>query len=101
MDLELAAWRTHWQASQTLDAAMLRLDLRRLVDRKRRNMTLALAGQLLFGVALLTFSAWFASTRPTLEGILWAGVIWAGSLFAAGFAVWNKAGTWKALSQSN
>jgi hypothetical protein len=101
MDLELAAWRTDWQASQTLDAAMLRLDLRRLVDRKRRNMALALFGQLLFGAAMLAFSAWFASTRPTLEWILWAAVIWAGTFFALGFAVWNKAGTWKALSQSN
>ena len=101
MDLELAAWRTDWQAPQTSDAAMLRLDLRRLVERKRRNMALGLAGQLLFGVAMLAFSAWFASTRPTLEWILWAAVIWAGTFFAAGFAVWNKAGTWKALSQSN
>jgi drug/metabolite transporter (DMT)-like permease len=101
MDMELAVWRTDWQAPRTSDAAMLRLDLRRLVDRKRRNMALALFGQLLFGAAMLAFSAWFASTRPTLEWILWAAVIWAGTFFAAGFAVWNKAGTWKALSQSN
>jgi hypothetical protein len=101
MDLELAAWRTDWQAPQTSDAAMLRLDLRRLVERKRRNMALAVVGQLLFGAVMLAFSAWFASTRPTLEWILWAAVIWAGTFFAAGFAVWNKAGTWKALSQSN
>ena len=101
MDLELAAWRTDWQAPQTSDAAMLRLDLRRLVERKRRNMALGLFGQLLFGAVLLAFSAWFASTRPTLEWILWAAVIWAGTFFAAGFAVWNKAGTWKAWSQSN
>ncbi len=101
MDLELAAWRTDWQAPRPSDAVMLRLDLRRLVERKRRNMALALFGQLLFGAAMLAFSAWFASTRPTLEWILWAAVIWAGTFFAAGFAVWNKAGTWKALSQSN
>jgi hypothetical protein len=36
-----------------------------------------------------------------LEWILWAAVIWAGTFFAAGFKVWNKAGTWKALQQSN
>ena len=36
-----------------------------------------------------------------MEWILWAAVIWAGTFFAAGFAVWNKSGTWKALSQSN
>ncbi len=101
MDLELAAWRTDWQAPQTSDAAMLHLDLRRLVDRKRRNMALGLFGQLLFGVLMLAFSAWFASNRPTLEWILWAAVIWAGTFFAAGFAVWNKGGTWKAWSQSN
>jgi hypothetical protein len=101
MDLELAAWRTDWHAPQTSDAAMLRLDLRRLVERKRRNMALGLFGQLLAGAIMLAFSAWFASARPTLEWILWAAVIWAGTFFAAGFAVWNKTGTWKALSQSN
>jgi hypothetical protein len=101
MDLELATWRTDWQAPQTSDAAMLRLDLRQLVERKRRNMALGLFGQLLFGALMLAFSAWFASARPTLEWILWATVIWAGTFFAAGFAVWNKAGTWKALSKSN
>jgi len=101
MDLELAAWRTDWAAHSPADAAMLRLDLRRLVERERRNMALGLCGQLLVGAVLLVFSAWFVSTRPTLEWILWAAVIWVGTLFAAGFAVWNKAGTWKALSQSN
>lgn len=101
MDLELSAWRTDWVAQQPSDNAMLRLDLRRLVERKRRKMGLALSGQLLFGAVMLAFSAWFASTRPTLEWILWAAVIWAGTFFAAGFAVWNKAGTWKAMSQSN
>ena len=101
MDLELADWRTDWQAQQPSDAAMLRLDLRRMVERKRRNMALGLIGQLLAGAILLAFSAWFASTHRALEWILWAAVIWAGTFFAAGFAVWNKAGTWKALSQSN
>jgi hypothetical protein len=101
MDLELAAWRTDWVAHQPSDAAMLRLDLRRLVERKRRRMALGLFGQLLCGAGLLAFSAWFASTRPTLEWILWAAVIWAGTFFAAGFAVWNTSGTWQALSQSN
>jgi hypothetical protein len=101
MDLELAAWRTDWAAHSPADAAMLRLDLRRLVERKRRKMALGLCGQLLFGAIMLAFSAWFASNRPTLEWILWAAVIWAGTFFAAGFAVWNTSGTWKALSQSN
>jgi hypothetical protein len=101
MDLELATWRTDWVAPQPSDAAMLRLDLRRLVDRERRKMAFELFGQLLVGVVLLVFSAWFASKRPTLEWILWAAVIWAATFFAAGFAVWNTSGTWKALSQSN
>jgi hypothetical protein len=101
MDLELAAWRTDWLAEQVADTAMLRQDLRRLVERKRRKMALALAGQLLGGAVLLAFSAWFASRRPTLEWILWAAVLWAGTFFAAGFTLWNKAGTWKALQQSN
>jgi hypothetical protein len=101
MDLELAAWRTDWQAPQASDAAMLRLDLRRLVEQERRKMGRALFGELLFGAVMLAGSAWFASTRPTLEWILWAAVIWAGTFFAAGFAVWNKGGTWKAMSQSN
>jgi hypothetical protein len=101
MDLELADWRTDWLANEAPDAAMLRLDLRRLVDRKRRRMALALFGELLFGAAMLTFSAWFASRRPTLEWVLWAAVIWVGTFLAAGFKVWNKAGTWRALRQSN
>ncbi len=101
MDLELAAWRTDWLAAQPSDNAMLRLDLRRLVERKRRRMALALFGHLLFGVALLAFSAWFASRRPTTEWILWASVIWAGAFAAAGFSLSNSSGTWKALSQSN
>src|SRR5580693_886522 len=99
IDLELAAWRTDWLAPQPADAAMLRPDLRRLVERKRRAMRVALFGQLLFGVVLLVFSAWFASRRPTLEWILWAAVIWAGTFFAAGFKIRNKAGTWQALQQ--
>jgi hypothetical protein len=101
MDLELAAWRTDWQARQPSDTAMLRLDLHRLVERERRKMALGLFGQLLFGAVMLAGSAWFASTHPTLEWMLWAAVIWAGTFFAGGFAVWNKTGTWKVLSQSN
>jgi uncharacterized membrane protein YoaT (DUF817 family) len=101
MDVELAAWRTDWLADQPADSALLRPDLRRLVGCKRRKMALALAGQLLYGVALLVFSAWFAAHRPTLEWILWAAVIWGATFFAAGFGVWNNAGTWKALSESN
>ncbi len=101
MDLELAAWRTDWLAPQVTDDAMLRLDLRRLVERKRRNMAFALIGQLLGGVALLAFSGWFASKRPTLEWILWAAVIWLGTFFGGAFTVWNNSGTWSALSQSN
>jgi hypothetical protein len=100
-DLELAAWRTDWLADQPSDTAMLRVDLRRLVDRKRRQMAFSLIAQLLFGLAMLVFSAWFASNRPTLEWILWAAVIWLGTFFAAGFVVWNQTGTWKTLSESN
>src|SRR5579862_801697 len=101
IDLELEAWRTDWMSAPTSDAAMLGQDLRRLVERKSRKMARSLAGHLLFGAVTLAFSAWFASKRPTFEWILWAGVIWAGTFFAAGFAVWNSAGTWKALAQSN
>lgn len=101
MDLELANWRSDWMARGVSDAALLRPDLRRLVDRKRRRMFLVLCGELLFGALMLAFSAWFASQRPKLEWILWAAVIWAGTFFAAGFKVWNKAGTWRALQQTN
>jgi len=101
IDLELTDWRTDWLANEVSDAAMLRPDLHRLVDLKRRRMALALFGELLFGAVMLTFSAWFASRRPTLEWLLWAAVIWVGTFFAAGFKVWNKAGTWQALQQSN
>ncbi len=80
---------------------MLRLDLHLLAERKRRRMLLALLGQLLYAAAMLVFSAWFASRRPTLEWILWAAVIWAGTFFATAFTIWNKAGTWQALHQSN
>jgi len=101
IDLELTAWRTDWMREQASDRAMLDQDLARLVQRKRRRMALALFGQLLFAAAMLAFSAWFASKRPTVEWILWAAVIWLGTFCASGFAVWNQAGTWTALSQSN
>lgn len=101
LDLELTAWRADWLAEPPSDAALLRPDLHRLVDRKRRRMALALSAQLLFAAAMLAFSAWFASAHRALEWILWAAVIWAGTFFAAGFAVWNSAGTWKSFSQSN
>ena len=101
MDLELANWRTDWMAREVSDAAMLRPDLRRLVDLKRRRMRLALLGQFVYGAALLAFSAWFASRQPTLEWILWAAVLWAATFIAAGFTIWNKAGTWRAMQESN
>lgn len=101
MDLELAEWRTDWLAHGAPDAKLLRLDLRLLVDRKRRRMRLALFGQFGYGAALLAFSAWFASRRPTLEWILWAAVLWAATFVAAGFTIWNKAGTWRAMQESN
>jgi len=101
MDLELAGWRTDWLANESPDAPLLRSDLRRLVDRKRRRMRLALFGQCVYGAAVLAFSAWFASRRPTLEWILWAAVLWAATSAAAGFTIWNKAGTWRAMQESN
>jgi hypothetical protein len=101
MDLELADWRADWRADNTSDNALLCIDLRRLVDRKTRRMRLAFAGHLLFAVAMLVFTAWFASRRPTIEWILWATVLWAATFFGVGFTIWNQAGTWKALQQSN
>jgi hypothetical protein len=100
-DLELAAWKTDWLAPQASDAAMLGPGLRRLVHRKRRRMALALSGQLLVGIALLTFSTWFASARPSLEWTLWAAVIWITTFFASAFVIQNSAGTWKSLSESH
>jgi hypothetical protein len=101
VDMELAAWRADWLAHQPSDTTMLAIDLRRLVDRKRRQMALSLFGHLLFGLALLAFSGWIVSRMPTLEWILWAAVIWITTFLAAGFSVWNTRGTWQALSQSN
>lgn len=96
-DTELAAWRADWLA----DVPVAPLDLRAIVRRKTRRMRMAFAGQLLFGVSTLAFSAWFASGRPTFEWLLWAAVIWIITFFATGYAIWNKAGTWRALRQSN
>lgn len=101
VDLELADWRTDWLANEAPDAALLSLDLRRLVDRKRRQMRLTLAGQLLLGAATLVFSGWFASRHPGLEWTLWAAVIWLASFFGAGFNIWVRAGTWRTLQESN
>jgi hypothetical protein len=101
MDLELEVWRTDWLAEEVSDTAMLRPELQRLVDRKRRRMALVLLVEFLFAAGMLAFSAWFASLQPTLEWLLWAAVIWAGVFFASGFRIWNKAGTWTALQQSN
>jgi hypothetical protein len=97
MDTELVAWRTEWLA----DEPAPRADLRALVRRETRRMQLAFAGQLLYGLSALVFTAWFAFRRPTFEWILWAAVVWIAAFFATGFAIWNKAGTWNALQQSN
>lgn len=97
MDTELAAWRAEWLADEPVPQA----DLRSLVRRKTRHMRLAFAGQLLCGAAMLVFTAWFVSRRPTFEWILWAAVLWIAIFCGTGFTIWNKAGTWKALQQSN
>jgi hypothetical protein len=99
-DLEMARWQAGW-LGQEGSVAGPRSDLRRAVERKRQRMMLTLCGQLLLGAVLLAFSAWFASAHPALEWVLWAAVIWATTLFAVGFAIWNSAGTWKALQQSS
>lgn len=96
-DTELALWRAEWLA----DVSAPQIDLRSLVRRKTRRMRLAFAGQLLYGAAMLAFTAWFASQRPTFEWILWAAVIWTATILGTSFTIWNKAGTWNALHQSN
>lgn len=97
IDLELAEWRSEWLAEE----AVPRIDLGDLVRRKTRRMRVELAAQLLWAVLLLGFSAWFASRRLAFEWVLWAAVIWTATFFAAGFAIWNTAGTWRALQESN
>lgn len=97
MDVELAAWRAEWLA----DEPVPHIDLRMLVNRKTRRMRLALAGQLLWGALILGFTARFASRHAGVEWILWAAVLWIATFLAVGFTLWNKAGTWKALGQSN
>ena len=100
MDLELTAWRAQWLADEPA-AALRHQDLRGLVRRKSRTMRLAFAGHLLCGVALMAFSAWFASRHRTFEWMLWAAVIWLAAFIMTGFAIWNAAGTWTALQESN
>ncbi len=101
MDLELTEWCAQWLAEEPAAAPLLHRDLRRLVERKTRNMRLAFAGQLLWGVFLMAFSAWFASLHRTFEWMLWAAVVWLATFIMAGFAIWNAAGTWTALQESN
>jgi hypothetical protein len=101
MDLELADWRADWIAENLPDAALLRVDLRLLVERGSRRMRFAFAGQLLCAAAILVFTAWFASRNPTLEWILWAAVLWVSTFLGIGLAIRTRTGTWKALGQSN
>ncbi len=101
LDSELAGWQAGWFTREEDEAAVPRFDLRRAVERKRQRMMLALCGQLALGAAMLAFSAWFVSVHPALEWTLWAVVIWVTTLFAVGFAIWNTAGTWKAIQQSS
>lgn len=101
MDLEMTEWRAQWLTEEPAAAPLLHQDLRGLVERKSRNMRLAFAGQMAWGIALMAFSAWFASRHRTFEWILWAAVIWLAAFIMAGFAVWNAAGTWTAMQESN
>lgn len=100
MDLELTEWRAQWRAEEAA-AALPQRDLRALVERKSRNMRLAFAGHMTVGIALMAFSAWVAARHPTFEWMLWAAVIWVSTFVMAGFMIWNAAGTWSALQESN
>ena len=100
-DLELVAWRSDWLAEPASGATVPPADLRHLVERKGRRIALEFFAQLLLGVSMLAFSAWFAARHPSAEWILWAAVIWAGTFVSAGFAIWNHSGIWRALSHSN
>ena len=97
IELEMAEWRSDWLAEKSVP----RIDLVDLVRRRTRRMRLQLACQLLWGLSLLGFSAWFASRRPVFEWVLWAAVIWTATFLAVGFEIWNVTGTWGALQQSN
>jgi hypothetical protein len=96
-DQELANWRQDWLAQEESPG---NFEIRRIIDRQRRRMAASLAGQLLLGLAMLGFSAWFASQRWTAEWIAWAAVIWISTFVASGFAIWNSAGNWTSLDQS-
>lgn len=102
IDREMAEWQAEWIKTEAIHLPdLLKGNLHEFVERKTRRMRLDFAGQLLWGGALLAFSAWFASRHPSFEWILWASVIWTATFIAVGFTLWNKAGTWKALQQSN
>lgn len=98
MDEELANWRSAWLAE--VDPPALLPDIRRMAEREKRQMVLRLGGQLLWSLALLGVSAWWAWRWRSLESVLWAAVIWILTFAAARFAIRNTAGTWRSAGQS-
>lgn len=97
LDQELLDWRQDWLAQEELPG---HFEIRRIVERERRRMAIRMAAQLLWGVVLLGFSAWWASQRWSAEWIVWAMVIWISTFVTSGFAIWNSAGNWTSLDQS-
>jgi hypothetical protein len=97
LDQELAEWRQDWLAQEQ---PLGDFEIRRIVDRQRRRMTIRLAWRMLSALALLVFSAWWVWNRWTLEWIVWAAVIWISTFATAAFAIWNSAGNWTSLDRS-
>jgi hypothetical protein len=97
LDQELADWRQDWLAHEEPPG---HFEIRRIVERERSRMAARLAGQLLFALALLGFSAWWVWQRWSAEWIVWAAVIWISTFVKSAFAIWNSAGNWTSLDQS-
>jgi len=96
-DQEFANWRQDWLAQEEPPGHFAIL---RIVERQRRRMAGSLAAQLLVGIVMLVFSAWWVWQRWSAEWIVWAAVIWVSTFVSSGFVIWNSKGNWASLDQS-
>ena len=94
-DLELEAWREHWQADTEVPA-----DLRVKVERGSRNLRLVLALEVLITVVLGGGSTLLAAMDRRTEMVVLSAAVWLFLSVAWTFATMNRRGTWSPLAVS-
>lgn len=76
------------------------MPLRRIVAVHRRRLVAAVAGEIAIAVAVLALSIWIAEDGVAVWEGVWMATLWGFLAVAAGFAWWNRRGTWRAAGDS-